>query len=252
MSPPAEIRLDAVAFAYAATRLAFDIAFPPGEITALMGPSGAGKTTLLHLVAGFETPARGRVLIAGSDVTEAPPDRRPVSMVFQENNLFGHLSVEANVGLGLKPGLRLSGPDRAEVAAALARVGLAGKGRRLPRELSGGERSRVALARVLVRERPVLLLDEPFAALGPALRRDMALLMRDLAAEKRMTVLFVTHQPEDAGLIASHVVFLETGTVAARGHQADFFGPNGPPAFHAYIGETARDGAVRPSDPGPT
>lgn len=255
MSVPAEIRLDAVAFAYGTTRLAFDLDFPAGQITALMGHSGSGKTTLLHLVAGFETPARGRVLIGGRDVTDVPPDRRPVSMVFQENNLFGHLSVEANVGLGLKPSLRLSPPECRQVQAALARVGLAGKERRLPRELSGGERSRVALARAALRERPVLLLDEPFAALGPALRRDMALLVRDLAAEKGMTVLFVTHQPEDAALIADHVVFLSDGTVAARGQAADFFGPNGPPAFRAYIGETGlrrgEEGVGRSSTPGP-
>jgi thiamine transport system ATP-binding protein len=197
---------------------------------------------LLNLVAGFETPQSGRVLIDGRDVTGAPPSSRPVSMVFQENNLFAHLSVEQNVGLGRSPALKLGEGDRAAVRQALARTGLAGKEKRLPRELSGGERQRVALARVLVRERPVLLLDEPFASLGPALREDMLDLVAGLQAERAMTVLFVTHQPEDARRIAQAVVFLEDGTVAASGPAADFFDGSGPEAFRRYIGsEVAGD-----------
>ena len=150
------VRLDKVSFSYGEASLAFDVAFAAAEITAIMGPSGSGKSTLLNLVAGFETPESGRVLIGGADVGAAPPAARPVSMVFQENNLFAHLSVEQNVGLGRSPSLRLTEADRADIAGALARTGLAGKEKRLPRELSGGERQRVALARVLVRDRPVL------------------------------------------------------------------------------------------------
>lgn len=240
----AAVRLERVDFALDAASFRFDLEFAPGAVTAVMGPSGSGKTTLLHLVAGFGTPAAGRVLIGGADVTALPPDRRPVSMVFQENNTFAHLTVGANVGLGIRPGLRLAPAERERVAAALARVGLAGKERRLPRELSGGERSRVALARVLVRERPVLLLDEPFAALGPALRQDMAGLVDDLRREKGMTVLFITHQPEDAERLADHVVFLEEGRVAARGQAGDFFGAHGPEAFRSYIGEACRGGGT--------
>ena len=141
----------------------FDAEFAPASVTAIMGPSGSGKSTLLNLVAGFEMPKAGRVLIGDMDVTGLPPARRPVSMIFQENNLFAHLDVEKNVGLGRSPSLRLTADDRDAVANALARTGLAGKEQRLPRELSGGERQRVALARALVRNRPVLLLDEPFA-----------------------------------------------------------------------------------------
>jgi thiamine transport system ATP-binding protein len=157
-------------------------------------------------------------------------------MVFQENNLFGHLDAAANVGLGRSPSLKLNAADRAEIAAALARVGLAGKEKRLPRELSGGERQRVALARVLVRDRPVLLLDEPFASLGPALRADMLDLLRDLHAERGMTVLMATHQPDDAEAIASRIVFLEEGRVAAIGPTSLFFGPDRPEAFARYVG----------------
>jgi thiamine transport system ATP-binding protein len=156
--------------------------------------------------------------------------------VFQENNLFAHLSVERNVGLGRSPSLRLAEADHAAIAGALKRVGLAGKEQRLPRELSGGERQRVALARVLVRDRPVLLLDEPFASLGPALRDDMLDLVAGVHAERRMTVLFVTHQPEDAHRIGQDMVFLDNGTVAATGAVADFFTKAGPEAFRRYIG----------------
>jgi len=232
----AGVRLDAVTFGYGEAAFSFVTACAPGKITAVMGPSGSGKSTLLNLVAGFEAPLAGRVWIGDVDVTAVPPAGRPVSMVFQENNLFAHLSVEQNVGLGRSPALKLTPADRETVAAALARTGLAGKERRLPRELSGGERQRVALARVLVRERPVLLLDEPFASLGPALRGDMLDLVAGLHGEKGMTVLFVTHQPEDARRVADAVVFIEDGRVAASGPAADFFAGAGPEAFRRYIG----------------
>jgi len=231
------VRLDDVAFSYGETSFRFDAGFPAGTVTAVMGPSGSGKSTLLNLVAGFETPQSGRVSIDGLDIADVPPAGRPVSMVFQENNLFSHLSVEKNVGLGRSPALKLTPDDRAAIAAALERTGLAGKEKRLPRELSGGERQRVALARVLVRERPVLLLDEPFASLGPALREDMLELVAALQAERGMTAVFVTHHPEDARRLAGHVVFLEDGKVAAAGTADDFFAGTGPEAFRRYIGD---------------
>lgn len=239
-STRAAVRLDQVVFSYSDTMVRFDVDFAPGEITAIMGPSGAGKSTLLNLVAGFETPREGRVLIGGADLTSAPPAERPVSMVFQENNLFAHLDVAKNVGLGRSPALRLSATDRQDIVTALARVGLAGMENRLPRELSGGERQRVALARVLVRDRPILLLDEPFASLGPALRDDMLDLVASVQSERSMTVLFVTHQPEDARKLAENMVFVESGTVSATGKTADFFTNSGPEAFRHYIGSERR------------
>lgn len=239
------VRLDKVSFSYGEASHAFDVEFNAAKITAIMGPSGSGKSTLLNLVAGFETPQSGRVLIGGADVGAAPPAARPVSMVFQENNLFAHLSVEQNVGLGRSPSLRLTETDRIAIAEALARTGLAGKEKRLPRELSGGERQRVALARVLVRDRPVLLLDEPFASLGPALRDDMLDLVAGLHAERGMTVLFVTHQPEDARRIGQNVVFLDNGTVAATGTADDFFAGAGPEAFRRYVGTSIQTAGSR-------
>ena len=124
--------LDKLAFGYGETRVAFDVEVEAGAIVAVMGPSGAGKTTLLNLIAGFEKPDAGHVLIGGRDVTPLGPAERPVSMVFQENNLFAHLSVAKNVGLGRSPSLRLSAADNAAIADAIAQTGLAGKENRLP------------------------------------------------------------------------------------------------------------------------
>lgn len=233
----AGVVLDDVAFGYAreATML-FDFTAGAGEITALMGPSGSGKSTLLSLIAGFETPSRGRVLIGGADVTGLPPAERPVSMIFQENNLFAHLDAASNVGLGRSPSLRLTQEDRAEVAQALESVGLEGKAGRLPRELSGGERQRVALARVLVRNRPVLLLDEAFASLGPALRDQMLDLLKDLQTKTGMTVIMVTHDPRDALRIADRTAFVEDGQVREADDTARMFSRERSDAVTRYLG----------------
>jgi thiamine transport system ATP-binding protein len=232
----AAVRLADATFRYADMEMHFDVAFEAGGITAVIGPSGSGKSTLLNLIAGFETPLTGQVLIAGVDVTPLPPSSRPVSMIFQENNLFSHLDVAANVGLGISPALRLSRGDRERIETALGRTGLAGKEKRLPRELSGGERQRVALARALVRDRPVLLLDEPFASLGPALRDEMLDLLASVQEERQMTTLLVTHQPEDARRAADSIVFVEAGRIVAAGDKRSFFAKDGPEAFRRYAG----------------
>ncbi|WP_258567832.1 ATP-binding cassette domain-containing protein, partial [Klebsiella pneumoniae] len=133
----AAIRLDAVRFDYGDMAMRFDLAIAPSSIAAIIGPSGAGKSTVLNLIAGFEALLSGRVLIGDADVTHVEPSRRPVSMVFQDNNLFAHLDVAANVGLGRKPGLRLDAADQQAVHDAIAKVGLAGKETRKPAALSG-------------------------------------------------------------------------------------------------------------------
>jgi thiamine transport system ATP-binding protein len=217
MNGGASVRLDGVAFAYEAMRFAFDFEVEAGARVAIMGPSGSGKSTLLHLIAGFETPLSGRILIGGQDVTGIDPARRPVSMIFQDNNLFGHLDVEKNVALGRSPSLRLSAEDRADIARALALTGLAGKERRLPQALSGGERQRVALARVFVRNRPVLLLDEPLASLDAPLRAEMLDLLKDFHRRTGMTILMVTHHREDARALCERVIMLESGRIVAEG-----------------------------------
>lgn len=232
----AAIHLDGVAFSFGSTAMQFDLAVEASSMVAVMGPSGSGKSTLLNLVAGFEKPSRGEIRIGDTEVTKLAPSQRPVSMVFQENNLFAHLSVEQNVGLGRSPSLKLSAEDSAAIADALAQTGLADKEKRLPAELSGGERQRVALSRVLVRDRPVLLLDEPFASLGPALRREMLGLVRDLHARHAMTVIMVTHHPDDAQALADRIAFVEAGRITAFEDTATMFSANGPTTFRDYIG----------------
>ncbi|MCK4206320.1 thiamine ABC transporter ATP-binding protein [Brucella pituitosa] len=235
----ANIRFEDVRFSYGETNMHFDVNVPGGVITAIVGPSGSGKSTFLNLIAGFETPQAGQVLIGTTDVTHLPPASRPVSMVFQENNLFAHLTVEQNVGLGRSPNLKLSEADRRAIASALGRVGLQGKEQRKPEALSGGERQRVAIARALVRERPVLLLDEAFASLGPALRHQMLDLVRELQRENAMTVLMVTHTPEDALYLDALLLFLDNGRISAQGPAVELLSSSGPEALKHYIGEQA-------------
>jgi thiamine transport system ATP-binding protein len=237
MSLGLPVRLDDVGFAYGETRMSFDLSIAASEVVAIMGPSGSGKTTMLNLIAGFETPSVGRIVIGDRDVTADPPAQRPVSMIFQENNLFAHLDLISNVALGRNPSLRLSAEDRAATLDALSRVGLAGKEARLPRELSGGERQRAALARALVRRRGVLLMDEPFASLGPRMREEMAQLVADLHGETGMTILVVTHTPEDALALAPRMVFIDSGRIAGDGPTRDLLGHTGPEAVRAYVGE---------------
>ena len=233
------IRLDAVTVRFSEKRLAFDCAIPEGAAVAVAGPSGAGKSTLFNVIAGFQAPASGDVRLFGKDMAGRDPAERPVSIVFQDNNLFAHLSVADNVGLGIDPALRLDTADRQRVFAALARVGLGGYERRLPGLLSGGERQRVALARALVRRRPILLLDEPFAALDPAMRADMAKLIAELRAETKSTVLFITHQPEDIGRLAERVLFLIDGEIAIDEPAEDFLSRREPPAVARFLGHAA-------------
>jgi thiamine transport system ATP-binding protein len=230
------IRLSSVAFRYEDMDMLFDAAFPEASLTAVLGPSGGGKTTLLNLIAGFEAPLSGRITIGGADVTALAPGQRPVSMIFQDNNVFAHLDIRRNVALGLSTSLKLEPAQRKRVDAALAEVGLAELAHRLPGEVSGGERQRVAIARALVRDRPVLLLDEPFAALGPALRRDMLDLVRSMQQARGMTVVMVTHQPEDAEYAATHTAYLEAGRIIALRPTADLFAADDLPGLRAYLG----------------
>lgn len=209
------IELAAVRFDYEGMHMHFDLTAHAGEMIAVIGPSGAGKSTLLNLIAGFEPALSGTILLGGRDHTRTAPAVRPVTTLFQEMNLFPHMSLGRNVGLGIDPKLRLSAADRQRVTAALARVGLTGKQDRLPGQLSGGERQRAALARSLVRDRPILLLDEPFAALDPPLRRQMVGLVRDLQAERTLTVLLVTHQLDELAGTDPRTLFVEDGHIVA-------------------------------------
>lgn len=229
------LRLEDVVLRQGGWSLAADFELPQGGVTAVIGPSGGGKSTLLSLIAGFLTPTEGRIFWDGTELTYLRPGARPVSMVFQEHNLFPHLTVFQNVALGQRPGLRLKEGERDAVLSALARVGLQGLEKRRPGELSGGQRSRVALARVLVMDRPLLLLDEPFAALGPALRAEMGALVADLARDTGKSVLMVTHAPEDARNLAERAVFVDAGQVAPPQRTEVMFADPSP-ALRTYLG----------------
>ncbi|RMC35495.1 ATP-binding cassette domain-containing protein [Paracoccus alkanivorans] len=215
--------------------LAADLSIPPASHMAVIGASGSGKSTLLSLIGGFLAPDRGRIYWNGNDITALPPGRRPVSFLFQDQNLFPHLSVAQNVGLGLRPDLRLSSDQRARLTRALEEVGLAGMETRRPASLSGGQQSRVALARVLLRARPLLLLDEPFAALGPALKAEMLELVARIADETQATVLMVTHDPQDARSFAPQTILIDKGTAHAPTATGDLL-DNPPPGLRAYLG----------------
>lgn len=225
-----------VRFSFPDMAMEFDLKVAPKQITIVTGPSGSGKSTLLNLVAGFETPASGRIVINGIDCTGLPISARPVSILFQEHNLFAHLCVETNTGFGIAPRRIRGDKDRQRVAKALASVGLEGKGARLPHQLSGGERQRAAFARVLLEDRAVLLLDEPFASLGPSLRLEMMDLLVQLQAKRPRTILAVTHHPQEWDGVANNFVFVNEGRVLATGTMADMDKADLPDSIKRYLG----------------
>lgn len=192
----------------------FDLQIAPGSICALMGPSGAGKSTLLALIAGFIEPLSGDIIAAGDSLIGKAPHQRPVAMLFQEHNLFAHLSVRENIGLGLHPGLKLTDEQQQQVALAAQQVGVGEFLDRLPEQLSGGQRQRVALARCFVQPHPIWLLDEPFSALDPLLREEMLNLVLRLANERNLTVVMVTHHVSDARSIATDFAFITDGKIS--------------------------------------
>jgi thiamine transport system ATP-binding protein len=212
-----------------------DFSVASGETVALIGPSGGGKSTLLEAIAGFVPLESGRLVLGASDMSGKRPADRPVTLLFQEHNLFPHLTVFQNVALGVRPDLKLSPEERVRVADALVSVGLPGRETSYPEALSGGQRQRVALARALLRHRPILLLDEPFAALGPALRAEMLDLVASIIAENSMTLLMVTHLPEDAKRIARKTVIVDDGEAGSPVDTLDLL--SDPPAsLREYLG----------------
>jgi len=215
------LRFEGVLLARGDFRLSADFALDDPGLTAVIGPSGGGKSTLLSLVGGFELPDAGRVLWRGDDLGPKPPGERPVAVLFQDNNLFPHLDVLTNVALGAAPTARPSPEVIARARAALDRVGLAGFEDRLPAALSGGQQSRAALARCLLTDREVILMDEAFAALGPALRAEMLGLVGELLDGR--TILMVTHDPADAENVAERTIFVDDGNVHAPVATSELF-----------------------------
>ena len=210
------IRLDNVFLADDALPMMFDLQVVEGERIAIVGPSGAGKSTLLNLIAGFVLPTRGEVWLNGENHTQSAPYERPVSMLFQENNLFPHLTVQQNLALGLKTSLKLTALEQDQIEQVADAVGLTSFLSRLPNSLSGGQKQRVALARCLLRDKPILLLDEPFSALDPELRMEMLNLIDELCHSKKLTLLLVTHQPSELTGKVDRMLRIENGRISQQ------------------------------------
>lgn len=229
------LRFDDVTLTQGEFTLHADFEIPAGEQVALLGPSGAGKSTLLSAVAGFLAPTKGEVLWEGSDMAPLRPGARPMSILFQDNNLFPHLTVFQNVGLGLRPDLRLSKGEKTDINQVLEQVGLETKIDIKPSELSGGQRARVAIARMLLRARPLMLLDEPFSALGPALKNEMLELVSHVARDTGATLLMITHDPNDARRIAQKTVLVAGGQALAPLDTQEALS-NPPEELASYLG----------------
>ena len=186
-----------------------NISLEPDKIYAVVGPSGAGKSTFLNLISGFASISSGTIIWNGQEISNLPPAKRSVSILFQDNNLFPHLSVWRNLALAVTHWPKISRDNEEKLKAVMSEVGILGLENRKPSELSGGQQSRVALARVLLQKNKILLLDEPFSALGPSLKDQMLELIKKIAKNKKLLVLMVTHEPADAKKVASQTLVVK-------------------------------------------
>jgi putative spermidine/putrescine transport system ATP-binding protein len=200
-----------------------DLTVGDGEFFTLLGPSGSGKTTTLRIIAGFERPDEGRVTLGGVDITHQPPYARDVNTVFQDYALFPHMTVAENVGYGLKVKGIPRGTRAKQVAEVLKMVRLDGFGARKPVQLSGGQRQRVALARSIVNQPKVLLLDEPLGALDLKLRQEMQIFLKALQRDLGMTFLYVTHDQEEALTMSDHVAVFNEGRIEQVGSPEEIY-----------------------------
>jgi thiamine transport system ATP-binding protein len=210
--------LDQVKFSYISNDFSFSLTLDEGKILGIVGPSGSGKSTLLNLIAGFILPISGKITYSGADITTLPPKARPVTISFQQNNLFNHLTVFDNVALGIDPDLNLSPEQIIAVNNVIEMVELRNFNLRPAFELSGGEAQRVSIARAIIRNKPILLFDEPFAALDPYLKNEMIILIKRLHIESGFTIIVVSHNPEDCLKLCDEVAFIDQGSIYKRGN----------------------------------
>jgi thiamine transport system ATP-binding protein len=231
--------IDQIEFGYgcdSAAGMCFDLSVSAGEVLSLIGPSGSGKSTLLNLIAGFLAQTAGQIRLDGKNIEKLPVAKRPVSIVFQQHNLFPHLDLYTNIALGVDPSLRLTAAQNKNVIEALGKLGLRELQQRKPGELSGGQRQRVALARAMVRRSKILLLDEAFAALGPAQRAELIELVKNLVQENNMIALLVSHQPRDAFIASARTAFVCEGRIAALQPTAELLERSQLPEVREYLG----------------
>lgn len=209
----------------------------PGELVTLLGPSGCGKTTTLRMIAGLEHASKGKILIGGKDVTQLPATDRDVSMVFQSYALFPHMSVIENVAYGLTVTGAAKNEAHEKAEEGLSLVGLAGYGKRLPSELSGGQQQRVAVARALVLEPEVLLLDEPLSNLDAKLRRQVRTEIRELQQKLGLTAVYVTHDQEEALAVSDHIIVMNRAVIAQQGTPRDLYEKPNSAFIADFIGD---------------
>ncbi|HEX8024981.1 MAG TPA: ABC transporter ATP-binding protein [Candidatus Limnocylindrales bacterium] len=214
----------------------FNLEAQAGEFVSFLGPSGCGKTTTLRMIAGFETPTAGTISIDGRDVTNVPPNKRNVGMVFQNYALFSNMTVADNVAFGLKVRKRPSDQVKKRVAELLEVVNLPDKGRRYPYQLSGGQQQRVALARALAFEPTVLLLDEPLSALDAKIRVALRLEIRQIQRQLGITTVYVTHDQEEALSLSDRVVVMSEGRIEQVGAPFEIYNFPATPFVASFVG----------------
>ena len=210
------LRLDNTCLSLGQRRWTFDLSLDTHGVYALVGRSGSGKSTLLNLIGGFLQPDTGDIKWKDESLLMLQPDQRPVTTLFQQHNLFDHLSVWKNVAIGISPSLSIDTVQKEHIASALNDVGLAGHEHKMPGQLSGGEQQRVALARCMLRRKPLLLLDEPFSALDATTRHEMISLLRRLIEQHEPCVLMITHDENDAQALGASLLDMHNDRVAFR------------------------------------
>ncbi|RIH85814.1 ABC transporter ATP-binding protein [Calidithermus roseus] len=234
------VRLEGVRKRYGDTEAVAGVSLEvrDGEFFSLLGPSGCGKTTLLRMIAGFDEPDEGRILIAGQDMRGVPPYRRPVNTVFQNYALFPHMSVEQNIAFGLRMRRMPKEEIARRVAWALELVNMQGLEKRRPNQLSGGQKQRVALARALVNEPEVLLLDEPLSALDLKLRQELRVELMNLQERLGITFIFVTHDQEEALVMSDRIAVMNRGQVEQVGAAEDVYELPRTPFVARFLGDS--------------